>query len=73
MSKRDIIERLLDPMIEVGYGDRLMAADEIERLRAALQRDILADSKTTKNAPRYYSVDGYPLRDGLRAALGEHG
>ena len=22
---------------------------------------------------RYYSVDGYPLRDGLRAAIGEHG
>jgi hypothetical protein len=22
---------------------------------------------------RYYSVDGYQLRDGLRAALGEHG
>jgi len=21
----------------------------------------------------YYSVDGYPLRDGLRAAIGEHG
>jgi hypothetical protein len=22
---------------------------------------------------RYYSVDGYPLRDGLRAAIGENG
>jgi hypothetical protein len=22
---------------------------------------------------RYYSIDGYPLRDGLRAAIGEHG
>jgi Domain of unknown function (DUF5348) len=22
---------------------------------------------------RYYSVDGYPLRDGLRAAIGEQG
>ena len=22
---------------------------------------------------QYYSVDGYPLRDGLRAAIGEHG
>jgi hypothetical protein len=21
----------------------------------------------------YYSIDGYPLRDGLRAAIGEHG
>jgi hypothetical protein len=22
---------------------------------------------------QYYSVDGFPLRDGLRAAIGEHG
>jgi hypothetical protein len=22
---------------------------------------------------QYYSIDGYPLRDGLRAAIGEHG
>jgi hypothetical protein len=21
----------------------------------------------------YYTVDGYPLREGLRAAIGEHG
>jgi hypothetical protein len=34
-DKRDIVERLRDPMIVVAYGDRLMAADEIERLRAA--------------------------------------
>ena len=53
MSKKqtDIVARLRDPMREVDFGDRLMAADEIERLRAALLRDILADSKTTKNAP----------------------
>ena len=53
MSKKltDIVTRLRDPMREVDFGDRLMAADEIERLRAALQRDILADRKTTKNLP----------------------
>ena len=33
MSKRDIVERLRDPMIEVDYGDRLLAAEELERLR----------------------------------------
>jgi hypothetical protein len=29
-----------------------------------------------RHSPRrgyYYSVHGYPLRDGLRAAIGEHG
>jgi hypothetical protein len=36
MNKSDIVERLRDAMVEVDYGDRLMAADEIERLRAAL-------------------------------------
>ena len=25
------------------------------------------------NDRQYYSVDGYPLREGLRAAIGEHG
>jgi hypothetical protein len=26
-----------------------------------------------RNGRRHYSVDGYPLRDGLRAAIGEYG
>ena len=28
-----------------------------------------------RHSPRrgYYTVDGFPLRDGLRAAIGEHG
>jgi hypothetical protein len=30
---KDIIDRLRDPMIDLGYGDRLTAAEEIERLR----------------------------------------
>jgi hypothetical protein len=30
----DIVVRLRDPMREVDFGDSLMAADEIERLRA---------------------------------------
>jgi hypothetical protein len=29
----DIVDRLRDAMVEIGYGDRLEAADEIERLR----------------------------------------
>jgi hypothetical protein len=58
-KQSDIVARLRDPMREVDFGDRLMAADEIERLRAALQRDILADSKTTKNAPVLENVTGH--------------
>jgi hypothetical protein len=34
---KDIIERLKDPMIDFGYGDRLMAAEEIERLRHEIE------------------------------------
>jgi hypothetical protein len=34
----DIVERLRDAMVEIGYGDRLEAADEIEQLRAALEK-----------------------------------
>jgi hypothetical protein len=26
-----------------------------------------------RNGRRYYSVDGYPVRDGLQAAIGEKG
>jgi hypothetical protein len=33
----DIVKRLRDPMIDCGYGDRLMAAEEIERLRAEIE------------------------------------
>jgi hypothetical protein len=33
----DIVERLRDPMIDLGYGDRLTAAEEIERLRAEIK------------------------------------
>jgi hypothetical protein len=36
MSKRDLLEVLRDPMVDVSYGDRLKAADELERLRAAV-------------------------------------
>jgi hypothetical protein len=34
-SERDIVTRLRDPMIAFDYGDRLMAAEELERLRKA--------------------------------------
>jgi hypothetical protein len=32
----------------------------------------LTRMESTANG-RYYSVDGYPLYEGLRAAIGEHG
>jgi len=32
-TQRDIVARLRDPMLYFGYGDRVIAADEIERLR----------------------------------------
>jgi hypothetical protein len=40
-DKRDIVERLRDPMIE-SYGNRLEAADEIERLRDAIRAERTA-------------------------------
>jgi hypothetical protein len=41
MPKRDIVERLRDGKIDIAYRDRLIAASEIERLRAALREIIL--------------------------------
>ena len=32
-TQRDIVARLRDPMLYFGYRDRVIAADEIERLR----------------------------------------
>jgi hypothetical protein len=51
MSKRDIVERLGDSMIDFDHGDRLLLADELERLRKAVRHvagsleDQLASSK----------------------------
>ena len=33
-TQRDIVARLREPMLYFGYGDRVIAAAEIERLRA---------------------------------------
>jgi hypothetical protein len=136
MSKRDIIEHLRDQIIDVDFGDRLMAADELERLRDAVRAERAAilelievashcrrDQSSGVAMPegtlhmmpsgrwavcrpgrapleitsgelfrvevagakelqltrmeydlidrQHYSVDSYPLRDGLRAAIGE--
>jgi hypothetical protein len=49
MPKRDIVERLRDGKIDIAYRDRLIAASEIERLRAAL-REILFESSTIQQA-----------------------
>jgi hypothetical protein len=45
-------------MISAGNADRLLQ---------------LTRMGYNRNGRRYYSVDGYPLRDGLRAAIGEQG
>ena len=43
-TQRDIVARLRDPMLYFGYGDRVIAADEIERLRkVALDFDAHID------------------------------
>jgi hypothetical protein len=34
-SERNIVERLRDQTTDIGYGDRLIIADELEHLRAA--------------------------------------
>jgi hypothetical protein len=44
-------------------------SDIVERLRA-LQLTRMEDNNSGR---RYYSIDGYELRDGSRAAIGEHG
>ena len=41
-TQRDIVARLRDPMIYFGYGDRVIAADEIERLREAVRAERAA-------------------------------
>jgi hypothetical protein len=54
----DIVERLRDPTIDVGMSDRLIAADEIERMHAAKRRwSNVADERATQVAE---------LRDALR-------
>jgi hypothetical protein len=35
-SESDLVKKLRDPMVDFDYSDRLIAADEIEDLRAAL-------------------------------------
>jgi len=41
-TQRDIVARLRDPMLYFGYGDRVIAADEIERLREAVRAERAA-------------------------------
>jgi hypothetical protein len=46
-----------------------------ERFRVEFQSELKLTRMEFRHSPRrgYYTVDGYPLRDGLRAALGEEG
>jgi hypothetical protein len=53
MSKRDIVKRLRDPMIDLSYGDRLIAADHIERLCKALEGVVAyLDGHGSRNSKR---------------------
>jgi hypothetical protein len=46
-----------------------------ELFRIEFQGELHLTRMEFRYSPRrgYYTVDGYPLRDGLRAAIGEHG
>jgi hypothetical protein len=46
-----------------------------ELFRVEFQGELKLTRMEFRQSPRrgYYTVDGYPLRDGLRAAIGEHG
>jgi hypothetical protein len=46
-----------------------------ERFRIEFQGELHPTRMEFRHSPRrgYYTVDGYPLRDGLRAAIGEQG
>ena len=46
-----------------------------ERFRIEFLGEMRLTRMEFRHTPRrgYYTVDGYPLRDGLRAAIGEHG
>jgi hypothetical protein len=46
-----------------------------ERFRIEFLGEMPLTRMEFRNSPRrgYYTVDGYPLRDGLRAAIGENG
>jgi hypothetical protein len=57
MNKSDIVERLRDAMVEVDYGDRLMAADEIERLRQAVAGERAAILVLVEGFARVWDQD----------------
>ena len=46
-----------------------------ERFRIEFLGEMRLTRMKLRDSPRrgYYTVDGYPLRDGLRAAIGEQG
>ena len=63
-TQRDIVARLRDPMIYFGYGDRAIAADEIERLREAVRAEraaILELIEAQRADAHLYNAD-YALR-----------
>jgi hypothetical protein len=61
-----LVRRVFAPSQEITAGDLFLVefAGKLQLTRMKF-----------RYRPRrgYYTVDGYPLRDGLRAAIGEHG
>jgi hypothetical protein len=62
-------------------GQEPVASGELFRVEVDGASDLLVTRMESSIVPTrhgfwravYYSVDGYPLRDGLRAAIGEQG
>ena len=54
-TQRDIVARLRDPMIYFGYGDRMIAADGIERLREAVRAERVAILELIESARADYA------------------
>ena len=57
---------VLGQMTELGYSPATQREGDASDLQ-------LTRTEYNHTDRCYYSVDGYPLRDGLRAAIGEHG
>ena len=63
-TQRDIVARPRDPMIYFGYGDRVIAADEIERLREAVraEREAILELIESARADAHLYDGDYVLR-----------
>ena len=56
-----------------GYAPVEITSGELFRVEVAGELQLTRMKFRYRPRRGYYTVDGYPLRDGLRAAIGEHG